>query len=559
MLRQGTPIRLAVLTTLVASAALVAQVQPPQQRPIFRAGAHFVQVDAYPRRDGKVVEGLTAKDFQVFEDGKPQSIETVDFIRVDLNTPETERRDPNSQAEGNQLAADSRNRVFVLYFDHFHNSLGGSDSLRRPIGNMLNRMLTATDLFALATVYTRPQDLIFGRKSLYIEEQLETHWTWGLKKDKSIDFDPDEQFMEVCYGEEPTSWYVRRTREERTLDTLGALVRYLGAIREARKVVVIFTRGWPLARPDMSMPNRLINAKDGTATPTRVGVGPGGRLMTKPPEGSPAMDLARCNSELTRAGNLDNDRRFRDLLLDANRHNVTFYPVNPDGLGANYVLRTLAENTDGVVSNTNDHDAALRRITDDVSAYYVLGYYTANSTFDGNYRKIDVKMTRPGIDVRARRGYVAPKAALTAEASASPPAAKPFPKELDSALEALVRQQVSTSTGELLGAPIVSRGTPALRSPLLPAADLQFRRTERAHIEWPLRAAIDRRDARLLSKDGSPLAVPVTLTERESGGVTVLAADLVLAPLAAGDYVVELSVGAGEKTERRFVAIRVRP
>ena len=55
--------------------------QAPQRPPVFRAGATYVTVDAYPRRDGKVVEGLSATDFQVFEDGKPQAVENFDFIK----------------------------------------------------------------------------------------------------------------------------------------------------------------------------------------------------------------------------------------------------------------------------------------------------------------------------------------------------------------------------------------------------------------------------------------------------------------------------------------------
>jgi hypothetical protein len=110
----------------------------------------------------------------------------------------------------------------------------------------------------------------------------------------------------------------------------------------------------------------------------------------------------------------------------------------------------------------------------------------------------------------------------------------------------------------LLGAPVLYRATPAASSPLRPVADMQFRRTERAHIEWPLLTPIDQRSARLLAKDGNPLPVPLTLTERDSNGTSVLAADLNLAPLAVGDYVIEVTVGAGSRSEKIFVALRIR-
>jgi hypothetical protein len=109
-----------------------------------------------------------------------------------------------------------------------------------------------------------------------------------------------------------------------------------------------------------------------------------------------------------------------------------------------------------------------------------------------------------------------------------------------------------------LGTPMLYRATPAATSPLRPVADMQYRRTERAHIEWPLLTPIDQRSARLLAKDGSPLPVPVTLTERDRDGSPMLAADLVLAPLAVGDYVIEVTAGAGSRTTKTYVALRIR-
>ena len=61
-------------------------------------------------------------------------------------------------------------------------------------------------------------------------------------------------------------------------------------------------------------------------------------------------------------------------------------------------MMTLAENTDGIaIVNTNDLAAGMKRIVDDVSAYYLLGYYSTNTTHDGRYRRIEVKAKTPGL------------------------------------------------------------------------------------------------------------------------------------------------------------------
>jgi hypothetical protein len=108
-----------------------------------------------------------------------------------------------------------------------------------------------------------------------------------------------------------------------------------------------------------------------------------------------------------------------------------------------------------------------------------------------------------------------------------------------------------------IGAPLLFRALPALHSPLRPVADLQFLRSERLHVEWPVRAAVDRKEARLLGRNGQPLALSVLVADRETSGQTVLAVDLNLAPLAAGDYVLELTATASARTDRSLVAFRV--
>jgi len=65
---------MAVLAVAAGTATQQPPVPPPtaaEQRPLFRGGTHFVRVDAYPIQDGKIVEGLKAEDFEIFEDGKP--------------------------------------------------------------------------------------------------------------------------------------------------------------------------------------------------------------------------------------------------------------------------------------------------------------------------------------------------------------------------------------------------------------------------------------------------------------------------------------------------------
>ena len=86
---------------------------------------------------------------------------------------------------------------------------------------------------------------------------------------------------------------------------------------------------------------------------------------------------------------------------------------------------------------------------------------------------------------------------------------------------------------------------------------LMFRRTERIRVQWPLAGAIEGPTARLLGRDGVPLELPVALTEQQQGAIKFLVADLNLAPLTAGDYVIEVTCKTAGMTETAMFAFRV--
>ena len=69
-------------------------------------------------------------------------------------------------------------------------------------------------------------------------------------------------------------------------------------------------------------------------------------------------------------------------------------------------LRALAEKTDGrAIVNRNDLDVGMKQIMRDSSAYYLIGYNSSQAPTDGKFHEIKVRVKRPGVQVRARKGY----------------------------------------------------------------------------------------------------------------------------------------------------------
>ena len=143
-------------------------------------------------------------------------------------------------------------------------------------------------------------------------------------------------------------------------------------------------------------------------------------------------DRARFQAEL------DVQTDLQRVFDAANRSNTAIYAVDPRGLSTGEfdiqdnvgmrtsqdslrqtqdTLRTLADETDGrAIVNRNDLAKGMQQIVRDSSAYYLLGYNSTQSPQRRQVPRDQVRVKRPGVQVRARKGYWALTAAETARA-----------------------------------------------------------------------------------------------------------------------------------------------
>ena len=437
--------RLCIASLFLLAAVVVLQAQ---DQPTFRTGANYVRVDMYATVDGKSVDDLTAEEVDVLEDGVPQKLEAFEHVQVRPAGPQEARREPNTIEESRQAAAEARARVFVIFLDTYHTTIEGSANMRLPLIKLLDRLLGPDDLVALMTPEMGASEITLARKTTVISNIMQTQWMWG-RRGRIADNDPKEDLYESCYGSanNTAKEMKARRREKLTLDALSDLMVHLGGLREERKALVVVTEGWQLFRAN---PNLTAGDDSTRVRPEDV--------LRRTPRPQPAdrgtstgstNDRVECEGDRTALAAMDHTQRLREISDEANRGNVTFYPIYARGLAvfdapigpdkpppviedtANLrakqdSLRFLADNTDGAaVVNTNNIDAALQRIVSDLSSYYLFGYYSTNTKLDGRFRNITVRVKRDGVKVRARRGYRGRTAdeliSSTAGASASSP------------------------------------------------------------------------------------------------------------------------------------------
>ncbi len=445
--------------------------KPPQEQqpPVFRTEANFVRVDVYPTRDGKAVQDLRAEDFEVLEDGTLQSIQTFEHVVVRPAGPQAQRTEPGSIGESQQLAANPRNRVFVLFLDVPHVSISGTWNIREPLIRLIDRVLGPDDLIGIMTPKMSAKDVVLARKTDVMSGGLRDRWPWGERH--TIQMDKEDKQYEYCYGlNSPIAKAMSdRRRERATLDALRELVLYLRDIREERKAILTVTEGWLLYTPTQALTtvrkDPMTGKDEPIPGPEPISVGPDGKLTTRNTRNATGpVNKTNCDAARLQLSMNDDAQYFRDIIGEANRGNATFYTIDPRGLTVfdtpmgpappppihidaamlqNRLdsIRTLAEATDGIaVINSNDLDGGLKRVSDDLSSYYLLGYYSTNGRPDGRFHNIKVRVKRPGVAVRARKGY---RAATAAEVTAARAAAEvPIPEGqamVTSAISALAR------------------------------------------------------------------------------------------------------------------------
>jgi VWFA-related protein len=389
---------LAVSATLAAeqppaaqgSAAQQPDGQPPPaqpEQPIFRAGAELVRVDvSVTGRNDQPVTDLQASDFLVTEDEVPQTVETVQFVRLDGQRKEDtgESLEIRGLSQALVEAAKDDVRLFAIFLDDYH--IDRHPSITIPLREALKsfvEQLQPTDLVVLMDPLTTLDSLRYTRNKQALLERIQKF------EGRRGELFPVRSAVEEAQLSQRNVWELRAGV---SLSALEAIITHFGGLREGRKSVLFVSQG-----PPVGMPGSV------------------------------------------------NYPRLEAALQAANRGNVTVHVLDPRPLGSApfggaEVLRRLSTETGGrAIVNTNNHEEGLKDVFADASAYYLIGYSPTRQMSDGKFHKISVRVKRSGVRVTARRGYWAPSEAETNGTPEPPP---------DPTLTGALRELVAPGGGE---------------------------------------------------------------------------------------------------------------
>jgi VWFA-related protein len=442
-----------------AQAAQTPPQQPPPadvQQPVFRTGINFVRVDVIiTDKNGNQVGDLQQADFDVVEDGKPQKIETFKLIKLDggiVDSIKEPVKQIRSDYDEESEAARDDVRLFAIFLDDYHVRRGASMSVRNPITKFISTQLGPSDMVGLMYPLESTASVRMTRNHDAVMTAIQQF------QGRKYDYTPRNQYEEK-YAYYPTE-IVEKIRNQVSLSAIKSLIVHMGSLKEGRKALILVSEGFTnIVPPQMRDANAQMP-------------GSGNPNARNPMAG--VNDLTEDRASFFASMDLNSD--LREVYDTANRNNVSIYAVDPRGLpgfefdinegvglqtDSKYLnstmdtLRALAENTDGrAIVNRNDLDVGMKQITRDSSAYYLIGYNSSQAPSDGKFHEIKVRVKRPGVQVRARKGYWALTPTETSRALAPPKPAPP--KAVDEALAAvnrpsrasIVRTWVGTSRGE---------------------------------------------------------------------------------------------------------------
>ena len=393
----------------------------PQPRPgqPFTTRVELVTTDVVVRDNGgQFVADLKQGDFEVLEDGVPQKVISFSLTHggrsYNIAAPP-----PAPVSEGiilppSRPPTDTAGRIFLIFVDDLHLDFRNTGRIRDLFKKIAKELIHEGDMFGI--VSTGPSSISIDLT--YDHRRLDE----ALKKISGAGLAPKD-ILDVPEGSQGPPEV--RHRAHVAFSTASDMMRQLEQVHNRRKAFIYVSNGYDLD------PFKKTRAKNYAE---RYG-------MLRDNVNNDSGDGSNNNQDNPNdpayQNKLGNQFAFADLVSDlaeltraANRANTTIYTIDPRGLVGgpdldekidmmeyqDYVrnsqdtLRVLADLTGGIaVVNQNDFTKALKRIDQETSDYYVIGYYSSNPDPTKRRRKLEIKVNRPGANVWHRTSYTLKK------------------------------------------------------------------------------------------------------------------------------------------------------
>jgi len=364
----------------------------------FKVTTSMVLVNVTVRdKQGNLVRGMTKDDFQLFEDGKPQTIADFGFEDTDAIALQMQEGPAVTGVAGAppppppdpQTSDEMRNRrIIIMFFDFTAMDPEQIDRSVDAAKKFVEKQMAPADLVALVSLASSMRlDLDLTANRERIQKMLDSYITGQGQGFDAGDTGSAEGAAETggAFTADDTDYNVFNT--DRKLEALESLMQTLGGIQQ-KKSIIYFSNG--ISRSGIENQAALRSAT-AMATKTNCSIYPVDirGLAAMPPGGEAQSASIHGVSAYTGAATINQ--------FESNA-------------SSQETLSTLAADTGGkAFLDSNDFGQVFQRVQNDTSAYYVLGFFSTNPLEDGKYRRLLVKVKRPDVKLEFRQGYYAPR------------------------------------------------------------------------------------------------------------------------------------------------------
>ena len=370
----------------------------PQSGFVLKMNGELVLTNVVARdaKTGEVVRGLKQSDFTVLESGKRQQISTFDFESVDMATPLNEATvsglaagatGSGSKAVVVAKPEDLRNhRLIVMFFDLTSMQPEDLDRSVDAAQDFLKTKMQPADLVALVSLGdTLKVDQDFtADKAALTREVAVYNGTEGQGFEQGATANSNQ--VEDTTGYTPDESEYNDLNTDRELFALRAISKSLEKINE-KKSLLYFSGG--ISRDGIENQASLRSAINAAVRANLA-------IYSVDTRGLQAVSPLGDAS----TGSLRGTGAFNGGAL-TNNMNANF--------ATQEVMATLSTDTGGkAFFDSNDFAPAFAQVQRDTSAYYAIGFHSTDPARDGRYRKLTIKINRPGIKLEYRPGYYAP-------------------------------------------------------------------------------------------------------------------------------------------------------
>lgn len=385
-------------------AALLAAPVDSQQMAKFSTTANVVVVNVtVSGKDGKTIGNLTKDDFLLYEDGKPQKLESCELQKLDntplepamaekkLQTREAPKAAPAVPEAAAQKTEDMRDRrLIVMLFDF--SSMEQPEQIRAVDAaiRFLGTQMTASDMVSVMTFGTDLKTVqeFTADRDLLISKMRGFHIGTASELASMADAGADAEDQSGQFVADETEFNIFNS--DRKLAALEDAARGLARYPEKKALVYISAGIEKTGVDNQSQLQATVN----TAVRANVAFYPiDARGLTASAPGGDASQAGGVGSSLY------SGRGQRSLSDSFHNQQET--------------LDSLAAGTGGkALLDSNDLTLGIAQAQKDISSYYMLTYASTNTAEDGRYRRIQVKLAPRLADSRAkldyRQGYFAP-------------------------------------------------------------------------------------------------------------------------------------------------------